>query len=522
MFMLNRLMKFILISLFIFTPMAFGSMEFWAFSLMELGILLIIIFWSVQETQGSFGNNSLSHNSQSAVRNHSFTTPSSSIFHPPPSILLLLSLFLGFVFFQMLPISGEIVKVISPETYHIRHSLALNNSALLTLDSKFPISFFSFATRVELFKWITLIGFFLFLLRWRIPAERLTHLIPVIILVGTAESLYGMFEFFTGHRHILHLGGPLLVTAVTGTFINRNYFAGYLLMVIPLSIGYVFMRGALRSDGDRGIRYGISSVDGKTLLVIFGIIVMILGLLFSASRMGILSLLLSFSLAIPFFRNPEKEKRFSKTSVLILGLALLWAGTIGLDSVISRFFAGAEGLKSRWMIWGNTFEIVKAFPLFGSGLGTFSEIFPMYRSFPMLNFITHAENDFLQLASETGLIGFGILGALFLLLFVKAVSGIGSLSYGEPRRYVGIGGLVGILALMFHSTVERNLQVPSNAFLFTFILALVLRVCIRENQQEKVKAKVERTQRRIDSITQRRPETQKRNPPTHWHAPKDK
>jgi len=38
---------------------------------------------------------------------------------------------------------------------------------------------------------------------------------------------------------------------------------------------------------------------------------------------------------------------------------------------------------------------------------------------------------------------------------------------------------------MFHSLVERNIQVPSNAFLYTFIFALVLRVAPvrRETQQ---------------------------------------
>jgi hypothetical protein len=35
---------------------------------------------------------------------------------------------------------------------------------------------------------------------------------------------------------------------------------------------------------------------------------------------------------------------------------------------------------------------------------------------------------------------------------------------------------VGILALMFHSLVERNIQVPANAFLYTFVFALILRV----------------------------------------------
>jgi O-antigen ligase len=217
-------------------------------------------------------------------------------------------------------------------------------------------------------------------------------------------------------------------------------------------------------------------LDGKTLLVGFGVVVMILGLLFSASRMGILSLLLSFSFITLLFRDPRRGKRFSKTSVLILSLALLWGVWIGLDAVIRPFFNVGEDLKSRSEIWANTFKIIQDFPTLGSGLGTFGMIFPMYRTLHIRRLVTHAENDFLQLSSEVGLVGVGLLVILFIFLFFKAVSGIRSLSHSTSERYVGIGGLVGILALMFHSLVERNLQVPANAFLYTFYWGLVLKM----------------------------------------------
>jgi hypothetical protein len=47
-YMVNHAINFILISLLIFTPIAFASMDFWAFSLMELGILFMIILWAIQ------------------------------------------------------------------------------------------------------------------------------------------------------------------------------------------------------------------------------------------------------------------------------------------------------------------------------------------------------------------------------------------------------------------------------------------------------------------------------------------
>jgi O-antigen ligase len=109
----------------------------------------------------------------------------------------------------------------------------------------------------------------------------------------------------------------------------------------------------------------------------------------------------------------------------------------------------------------------------------------MYRSFHITGLVTHAENDYLQLASEVGLLGIGLLLVTFLFILFKGVSRIRSMSYENPKRYIGIGGLVGILALMFHSIVERNIQVPSNAFLYTFIWALVLKISTKVDGQTR-------------------------------------
>jgi len=457
--MLNRTIQFILILLFIFTPIAFGSIGIWAFSLMELGILLVIILWSIHNIRYL---SKVDYFNKSAIRDTRFAFP-----------ILILSLFLALILFQMSPIPSGILKIISPKTYELRQVLSIHDSQSFIQNSKLSISFMPLATKIEFYKWLMLSGFFLFLLYWSRLEERrqtLHYLLGVILLMGVLESLYGMFEFFSGHHQILYLKG---ISSVTGTFINRNYFAGYLVMVIPLSMGFLFSREVLQARRFKGWRQRLSSLDGKTVLIGFGIIVMILGLIFSASRMGILSLVLSFTLISFLCKVSKKGRGFSKTSMLILGLALLWAVWIGLDTVIGRFFILSEDFKSRWTIWGDAYKIVKDFPLLGSGLGTFSQIFPMYRSLHMRNLITHAENDFLQLASEVGLIGLGILFILFIFLFFKAVSGIRSISSEDSNRYIGIGGLVGILALMFHSLVERNLQIPANAFLFTFIWALV-------------------------------------------------
>ncbi len=474
--MINSFIKFILVALIIITPIAFGSIELWAFSIMELGILLVLVLRSIQSLINRTSRSAFSPLSSAGSKvplSHQFEICNLKFAMP----VALLSLFLLLILFQLLPLPSGLIKILSPKTYALRQSLSildLEPSAL-----SFPLSFLPFATQIEFFKWLTLIGLFFFLLYWKHSNRDLIRLMAIIMLVGVAESLYGMFEFFSGHKYILHLNMEAKIASVTGTFINRNYFAGYLLMVIPLTVGFLFSREAVRIGRFRGWRERLVSLDGKTLIIGFCVVVMILGLLFSASRMGISSLLLSFTLLSLLFRSPSKEQKFSRTSILILGLAILWAASIGLDFVISRFLSSSEDFKGRWVFWANTFQIFKDFPIFGSGLGTFTWVFPLYRSSHLVGIATHAENDFLQLASEVGLVGIGLILILILFFFYKAVSGIRLLSHSDPARYIGIGGLVGILALMFHSIVERNIQVPSNAFLYVILWAIVLKMSAR-------------------------------------------
>jgi len=471
--MFDHLITFLLILLIMFTPLAWGSMEFWAFSVMELGILLLIVLWAVSQI----------HDGRIRARdNPSATGPSLTerttwnLGWTPATTrvaLILLGLFLGLALLQKIDLPASWVSLLSPKTGALREQLHLGPEPLRTT----CLSFFPLGTRTELLKWLILSGFFLFVLRWRPDREsRVIHrLLLTIFFMGVFEAFYGLFGFFGIRNHLIELDEPELIYSAGGTFINRNHFAGYLLMVIPLSIGFLFSREAKQKYWPKGLLQRLSSLNGKALLISFGIIVMILGLLFSASRMGIVSLLLSFSLTILLVRDRSGQRTFSKRSALLLGLALIWGVWIGLDAVIGRFFGISEDFELRWKIWTNTLQIIKDFPLFGAGLGTFTQVFPMYRSFPIRGLVTHAENDFLQLASETGLLGFGLLLALFIILFFKAASRIRSFSPGEPRRYIAIGGLVGILALMFHSQVERNVQVPANAFLYTMLWGWVLR-----------------------------------------------
>src|SRR4030042_1387882 len=59
--MFDHIIKWLLISLLVFTPIALGSVEIWAFSLMELGILLLIALYIIQNLLTHRRSSGLAH-----------------------------------------------------------------------------------------------------------------------------------------------------------------------------------------------------------------------------------------------------------------------------------------------------------------------------------------------------------------------------------------------------------------------------------------------------------------------------
>jgi len=474
--LLSRLMQLVLIALFIFTPLAFSAVELWAYSSMELGILLLIVLGAFKML--SVGSSSRYASSPAA----GFLQVSRSLLRQiltsfEGRIFLLFLSFLLLILLQAWALPAALSRFLSPKAFELRRLLFPPDTPLMLPLDRFPISYFPLATRVEFYKWAALGGLFFFLLYWgRTDEGKRTQwrVLPLVVFgMGAFESLYGIIEFFSGHRHILTMKAEAWVSSVTGTFLNRNNFAGYLLMVIPLSIGLFYSRQVFPASRRASWRHYLASLDGKAIALAFGIVVMILALLFSASRMGISSLLLSFGLITLIFRNPLKKEHIAWKSFFVLLFALVWATGIGLDPVIGRFFQSSDDLEWRWKFWVDTFRILLDYPILGTGLGTFAWVSPMYRSFPVAGWASHAENDLLQLATEVGLVGIVLLAVLSFLALKKAAVTIRALPFESPERYIAIGGLIGILALLFHSLVEKNIQVPANGFLFTFVLAMV-------------------------------------------------
>jgi O-antigen ligase len=155
----------------------------------------------------------------------------------------------------------------------------------------------------------------------------------------------------------------------------------------------------------------------------------------------------------------------------ILGL-IVW---IGSDPVMSRFETlGQEyhlGGQNRISIWRDTLGLIRHHPFLGTGLGSFSVVYPSVQTVFLTLLVEHAHCDYLEVATELGLPG-GILlfGSIFWIL-ARAVRGYRRAEESFDKA-VSLGCIGSIAAILVHSLADFNLYIPANALVFTIILGM--------------------------------------------------
>jgi hypothetical protein len=174
-------------------------------------------------------------------------------------------------------------------------------------------------------------------------------------------------------------------------------------------------------------------------------------------------------------RASQSEKHFRKTLIGMLFLASVLIGILLLTSgTLSRWHSILDAsARYRISIWNKGIEAIFNFPATGTGLGTFSSIFPQYQNAAYTSEIGHAENEYLQWTMETGFIG--------LAIAVLVLYAFGRLTYLRLNarkdgyyRCVGYGTLFSITSLGIHNLVDFNAHVTSNALTFAAISALAI------------------------------------------------
>ena len=226
-----------------------------------------------------------------------------------------------------------------------------------------------------------------------------------------------------------------------GPFPNRNHTACFLSMGVLLGAGCVGWAGARKDYKFVGIAIAFS-------------ITAFAGLLATQSRGGVIVLAMGLAifLALVLLRFP------SVRAVSIAAGAVLMIGAIGLGfgaQMIARFSSKEGGEVSNMLrvhIWQDTLRVWKDAPVFGHGIGTFTQIFPMYQEVETSGAIVlHPESSWLQ-----WLVEFGALPVLFatIVMLAYVFSRIRVAFSANRSIFMRAGPFAAAAALIVHSVFD--------------------------------------------------------------------
>jgi putative inorganic carbon (hco3(-)) transporter len=338
------------------------------------------------------------------------------------------------------------------------------------------VSVAPYETQVHLLHLLTyFLTFYLTLVVCRRPMGS-KRLIFTLTALGIFEAAYGLLQYFTGWQQIFDYKKTFYVDEATGTYINRNHYAGFLEMILPFALALLFLYtgelfGTGRDTIGRVKKLLAHEEFYKPLLWMFLSVVLFVALVFSRSRMGTISAVAS---ALLIFTLMARSKL--RSTPVILALLFLLTGIaaviwIGPDPVVSRYEAWGQESAGRWGIWQDTVKLIRQHWLLGSGLGTFALDYPSVQSVMLTGYVSHAHNDYLEAASE-----FGVPGALLLFggVFWVLRRSIRSVrcDISGYERSVALGCSGAVAAILLHSLTDFNLAIPANALVFAMILGM--------------------------------------------------
>lgn len=265
-----------------------------------------------------------------------------------------------------------------------------------------------------------------------------------------------------------------------GPFINRNHFAGWMVMALPLVVGYACaVLAQIWPGGRRGVaaklRWLVTVEASRFVLISFCALLMGMGLVLTGSRSGIASfaiaiLVFAFLAARQFKGRRPRILVAASLAVFLVG-AIAWAGS---DATIGRFRLARADSPGRIEAWQDTVRIIEDFPWFGTGIGTYGRAMLVYQTASRPVMYAQAHNDYLQLIAEGGvLVAIPILVALvFVVATIRRRLVTGS---DQPMTsWVRAGAIAGLVGIAAQSLVEFSLQMPGNTVLFVLLLSIAL------------------------------------------------
>ena len=470
---LNWLIEKGVVALLIFTPLAFGTVQKWSVSLFEIGAYLLLMLLLFKGTLTGFKDNinAASYDGNGA-ESGGFEPFKKG---PLKAAAILMALFVGLVFLQLLPLPDAILQVVSPNALHLYEKFGGASTSFHS------ISINRYATRHELLLLLAYLSVFFVIIGHYRTKKQLSSLVCTVFYLGIFLVLLALLQKATWNGRLLwfypidgdHIKSKL--DYIWGPFIYRNNFACYLEMIIPFGLGLLVYNAPGHKSSRTALQTNLfvrilASPNFFTFTGYFiAVLIMTAALFATLSRGGISACVASFACFVWLTR---KRSSLRSRSLYFSAIALAISAVVvfaAWDRIENRF-EGA-GYIDRATVWKDSLGIMRDYPLFGSGLGAFESTFHHYQTRYNNALFDHAHNDYVEVVTDTGVIGMLLISGAAALLFSSLYRRWRS-KRSIFAQCIGAGGLSASVALAVHSSTDFNLHLPATALLFTVVVAI--------------------------------------------------
>ncbi len=321
-----------------------------------------------------------------------------------------------------------------------------------------------YQTRFFTLQMLALTAFLALLYNYASTERRIRVLVYTVLAIAVVSAVFGILRQSTQQQTGFLL--PLLKQSQGyGQFINKNHFAYLMEMAFGLGLGIILGGGVKR---DRLMIYLAVLLPIWTALVL------------ANSRGGVLAMIAQILVAVLLLTSIQKTTQsFALRAVLLvtlvigIGLGTIW---VGGDRLATNFENASSELASdtlrqgvsRNEIWRATLKMFAAHPILGVGLGGYWIGITAYHDASGLMTPQEAHNDYLELLSSGGVIGFALGGWFVVAVARRARQNlIEDISY---MRAVRFGAILGIVGVAVHSLVDFGLHIIVNTVVFMMLI----------------------------------------------------
>ena len=316
-------------------------------------------------------------------------------------------------------------------------------------------------------------------------------LLGVLVVSGLAQALYGSVMTLSGLEYGFLEHKTHGIGWATGTFVNRNHFAGYL--ELTLAAGIALVLADLRAGPAGNWRHTLVNLIDLALSPRMRtrvmIAVMVIALVLTRSRMGNVAFFVALALCGNLYILLRHPKYLLKSLLFFVSLflvdLLIVSEQYGLAKVVQRIEQTDLATEQRALVLRDLAPVIRQHWLTGSGPGTFASAYAPHRSADVGRYFDHAHNDYAEFLIETGVIGCALLA---LLAGTALVHGLLVMRQRRDPMAAALAfaGTMGLVALGIHGLVDFNLRIPAVAATLVTLMALTLSVGRHSRAAENV------------------------------------